>query len=173
MQQKSEKKQDLIEKMVAVNRVTKVVKGGRIMRFAAIAVVGDGGGRIGIGTGKAREVTLAVQKAMEAARANMVHVNIMGDTIHHAVYGRHGASKVYMQPASAGTGVIAGGPVRMLLDAAGVRDVLAKNIGSTNPYNILRAAKNALQSLSSPAEVAARRGLPLELIQGRHHPIGA
>lgn len=171
--QKNDKKQDFIEKMVAVNRVTKVVKGGRIMRFSAITVVGDGNGRIGIGTGKAREVSLAVQKAMETARANMVHVDLMGNTIYHAVYGRHGASRVYLQPASAGTGVIAGGPVRMLLDAAGVRDVLAKNIGSTNPYNILRAAKNALVALSSPVEVASRRGLPLEIIQDRHRPIGA
>lgn len=169
---KSDGKPELIEKMIAVNRVTKVVKGGRIMRFSAIAVVGDGHGRIGLGTGKGREVPLAVQKAMEDARANMVHVELMGGTIHHKVVGRHGSSKIFMQPASAGTGVIAGGPVRMLFEAVGIQDVLAKNIGSTNPHNILRAAMDGLQILRSPVEVAARRGIPLETIQKRHKPIG-
>lgn len=171
MEATSDTKPELIEKMVAVNRVTKVVKGGRIMRFSAIAVVGDGNGRVGIGNGKAREVPLAVQKAMQEARDNMVHVNLMGGTIYHVVKGRHGASKILMQPASEGTGVIAGGPVRMLFEAAGVRDVLAKNIGSTNPHNILRAAMDALTALRSPAQIAAKRGLPLGEIQKRHSPI--
>lgn len=165
-------KQDFIEKMIAVNRVTKVVKGGRIMRFSAIAVVGDGSGKVGMGTGKGREVPLAAQKAMEDARANMTRVELQDNTIHHIVIGNHGASKIVMQPASAGTGVIAGGPVRMLLEAVGIRDVLAKNIGSSNPHNILRAAIKALQSLQSPVEVAARRGLPLEVIQKRYKPRG-
>ena len=162
-----------IEKMIAVNRVTKVVKGGRIMRFSAIAVVGDGNGRVGMGTGKGREVPLAVQKAMDDARANMVHIELMGGTIHHIVVGKHGASKILMQPASAGTGVIAGGPVRMLFEAVGISDVLAKNIGSANPHNILRAALNGLRALQSPMAVAARRGLPPEAIQKRHKPIAA
>lgn len=167
-----EVKPELIEKMIAVNRVTKVVKGGRIMRFSAIAVVGDGSGRVGMGTGKGREVPLAVQKAMDEARASMVHIELMGGTIHHVAIGRHGSAKILMQPASTGTGVIAGGPVRMLFEAVGIRDVLAKNIGSANPHNMLRAAMKGLLSLRSPVEVAARRGLELELIQKRHKPIG-
>lgn len=164
-----EAKDELIEKMIAVNRVTKVVKGGRIMRFSAIVVVGDGKGLVGLGTGKAREVSVAVQKAAEDARARMVRIQLMGNTIHHLTIGQHAASKILMQPASAGTGVIAGGPVRMLFEAVGIRDVLAKNIGSTNPHNILRAAIKALLALRSPVEVAARRGLPLEVIRKRHH----
>lgn len=165
----TESNQDnLIEKMVAVNRVTKVVKGGRIMRFSSIAIVGDGEGRVGIGTGKAREVPLAVQKAMGEARANMVYVTLKDATIHHSVTGRHGASRIYMQPASPGTGVIAGGAARMLFEAVGIRDLLAKNIGSSNPHNIVRAALNGLLALRSPEEVASRRGLPLETIQQRY-----
>ena len=126
-------KSDLIEKMIAVNRVTKVVKGGRIMRFSAIMVVGDGDGRVGMGTGKARDVSQAVQKATEDARRSLIKVNITGGTLYHAAVGRHGAARVHMQPASAGTGIIAGGAARMLFEAAGVRDVLSKNLGSTNP----------------------------------------
>lgn len=171
--EKVDNKQGFIEKMIAVNRVTKVVKGGRIMRFSAIAVVGDGNGRVGMGTGKGREVPLAVQKAMDDARANMVHIELMGGTIHHTVVGRHGASKILMQPASDGTGVIAGGPVRMLFEAVGIKDVLAKNIGSANPHNILRAALNGLLSLHSPLAVAVRRGLKPEDIQKRHKPLAA
>ena len=163
-----QQKSELIEKMVAVNRVTKVVKGGRIMRFSAIAVVGDGNGQVGMGTGKGREVSLAVQKAMEDARRTMVKINLMGNTIHHAVKGRHGASKIFMQPAQAGTGVIAGGPVRMLFEAVGISDILAKNIGSTNPHNILRAAMDGLSALCSPAEIAAKRGLSVEQVKKRH-----
>lgn len=165
-------KQDMIEKMVAVNRVTKVVKGGRIMRFSAIMVVGDGDGRVGMGTGKAREVALAVQKATEDARCSLIKVNITDGTIYHALQGRHGAARIYMQPASAGTGIIAGGPARMLFEALGIRDVLAKNIGSTNPYNILRAALQGLAAMRTPVEVAAKRGLQLEYMQKRHKLIG-
>ncbi len=165
-------KSDLIEKMIAVNRVTKVVKGGRIMRFSAIMVVGDGDGRVGMGTGKAREVSLAVQKATENARRAMVKVNITEGTIYHAVTGRHGAARVYMQPASTGTGIIAGGAARMLFEAVGVRDILTKNIGSTNPYNILRAALAGFSVLRTPVELAAKRGLKLEEIQRRHKLIG-
>ena len=165
-------KSDMIEKMIAVNRVTKVVKGGRIMRFSAIMVVGDGDGRVGMGTGKAREVSLAVQKATENARRGLMKVNITDGTIYHAVTGRHGAARVYMQPASAGTGIIAGGAARMLFEAVGVRDILAKNIGSTNPYNILRAALDGFAALRTPVEVAAKRGLKLNDIQRRHKLIG-
>lgn len=165
-------KSDLIEKMIAVNRVTKVVKGGRIMRFSAIMVVGDGDGRVGMGTGKAREVSLAVQKATENARRGLINVNITDGTIYHAIIGRHGAARVYMQPASAGTGIIAGGAARMLFEAVGVRDILAKNIGSTNPYNILRAALAGFAALRTPVEVAAKRGLKLDDIQRRHKLIG-
>ena len=167
-----EMEKDLIEKLIAVNRVTKVVKGGRIMRFSAVMVVGDGNGRVGMGLGKAREVPLAVQKAIEAAKANMMRINLMGDTIYHEATGRHGAAVIYIKPASAGTGVIAGGAVRMLFDAAGIRDILAKNIGSTNPHNILRAALKALDSQTTPAQVAEKRGLPRELIKQRHRAIG-
>ncbi len=163
---------ELIEKMVAVNRVTKVVKGGRIMRFSAVAVVGNGDGAVGMGTGKAREVPQAVQKAVDEARATMTKFNLTNGTVHHAVEGRHGASKVYMQPASPGTGIIAGGPARMIFEAAGVRDILSKNIGSCNPYNILRAVLDGLSRLRSPIDVAARRGLPLEEIQKRYRLLG-
>lgn len=163
---------ELIEKMVAVNRVTKVVKGGRIMRFSAVAVVGNGDGAVGMGAGKAREVPQAVQKAMDEARASMKKYNLTGGTVYHAVEGRHGASKVYMQPASPGTGIIAGGPARMLFEAAGVRDILSKNIGSGNPYNILRAALDGLARLRSPVDIAARRGLPLEEVQKRYRMLG-
>ena len=165
-------KTDMVEKMIAVNRVTKVVKGGRIMRFSAIMVVGDGDGRVGMGTGKAREVSLAVQKATENARRALIKVNIVGGTIYHAVTGRHGAARVYMQPASEGTGIIAGGAVRMLFEAVGIRDVLSKNIGSTNAYNVLRAALRGFAEMRAPADIAAKRGLPPEEIKKRHKLIG-
>ena len=172
MEQTADNKQEFIEKMIAVNRVTKVVKGGRIMRFSAIMVVGDGDGRVGMGTGKARDVALAVQKATEDARRSLMKVDLTDGTIYHAIQGRHGASRIYMQPASAGTGIIAGGSVRMLFEAAGIRDILAKNIGSSNPYNILRAALKGFANMRTPVEVAAKRGLPLEEIQKRHRLIG-
>ena len=152
------------EKMIAVNRVTKVVKGGRIMGFAALTVVGDGDGSIGMGKGKSREVPVAVQKAMEEARRKMVKVNLKNGTLHHAVIGRHGAAKVYMQPASEGTGIIAGGPMRAIFEVMGVHNVLAKCIGSTNPYNVVRATLNGLKQMNTPSEIAAKRGKTVEEI---------
>ncbi len=156
------REEGLVEKLVQVNRVAKVVKGGRIFGFTALTVVGDGNGRVGFGRGTAREVPLAIQKAMEAARRNMVDVDLNGNTIWYATTGRHGASKVYMQPASEGTGVIAGGTMRALLEAAGVHNVLAKCYGSTNPVNVVNATFKALTSIKSPQQVAEKRGLPVE-----------
>ena len=141
--QASEERDDgLREKMVSINRVTKVVKGGRILGFAALTVVGDGDGGIGMGKGKSREVPVAVQKAMEEARRKMVKISLKSGTLQHAVIGEHGASRVLMQPASAGTGIIAGGPMRAVFEVMGVTDVLAKCLGSTNPYNVVRATLN-------------------------------
>lgn len=156
----------LKEKMVAVNRVTKVVKGGRILGFAALTVVGDGDGAVGMGKGKAREVPVAVQKALEEARRKMFRVSLKNGTLQHAVIGRHGASKVLIQPASEGTGIIAGGPMRAVFEVLGVTNVLAKCIGSTNPYNVVRATLNGLQSMNTPAEIAAKRGKSVEEILG-------
>jgi small subunit ribosomal protein S5 len=156
----------LIEKMISVNRVTKVVKGGRVLGFAALAVVGDGDGRVGMGKGKAKEVPVAVQKAMDEARRKMVRVNLKSGTLHHTVLGRHGAAKVHMQPASEGTGIIAGGAMRAVFEAAGVHNILAKCIGSSNPYNVVRATINGLEALNSPAEIAAKRGKSVEEILG-------
>jgi small subunit ribosomal protein S5 len=152
----------LKEKMIAVNRVTKVVKGGRILGFAALTVVGDGDGRIGMGKGKAREVPVAVQKAMEAARRNMVKVALKDGTIHHNVEGEHGSAKVMMAPAKPGDGIIAGGPMRAVFEVMGVKDIVAKSHGSTNPYNMVRATLNALTAGTTPAEVAAKRGKSVE-----------
>jgi len=161
--QASEERNDgLREKMVAVNRVTKVVKGGRILGFAALTVVGDGDGAIGMGKGKAREVPVAVQKAMDEARRRMVRVSLKNGTLHHAVIGRHGASKVLIQPASEGTGIIAGGPMRAVFEVMGVTNVLAKCLGSTNPYNVVRATLNGLRTMRTPAEIAAKRGKTVE-----------
>src|SRR5512132_1972182 len=154
----------LREKMIAVNRVTKVVKGGRILGFAALTVVGDGDGRVGMGKGKSKEVPVAVQKAMEEARRRMIKVRLKSGSLHHAVVGRHGATKVFMQPAAEGTGVIAGGPMRAVCEVVGVTNVLAKCHGSTNPYNLVRATINALEALSTPAEIAAKRGMTVEQI---------
>ncbi|MBI3069518.1 MAG: 30S ribosomal protein S5 [Betaproteobacteria bacterium] len=156
----------LREKMVAVNRVTKVVKGGRVLGFAALAVVGDGDGGIGMGKGKAREVPVAVQKAMDEARRKLFKVNLRKGTLQHAVVGRHGASRVYMQPASEGTGIIAGGPMRAVVEVMGVTNILAKCIGSTNPYNVVRATLNGLAGMNTPAGIAAKRGKPVEEITG-------
>jgi small subunit ribosomal protein S5 len=164
MQQREESKDGLREKMISINRVTKVVKGGRILGFAALTVVGDGDGGVGMGKGKAKEVPVAVQKAMEQARRKMLKVRLKGGTLHHAVIGRHGATKVFMQPASEGTGIIAGGPMRAVFEVVGVTDVLAKCHGSTNPYNLVRATLNALESMSTPAEIAAKRGMTVEQI---------
>ena len=155
----------LLEKLIAVNRVAKVVKGGRIFGFSALTVVGDGQGRIGFGRGKAREVPVAIQKAMENARKNMTAVSLDGGTLQYSLIGEHGAARVYMQPASAGTGIIAGGAMRAVFEVVGVTDVLAKCIGTTNPVNVVRATVNGLKMMISPEGAAAKRGKPVESIR--------
>jgi small subunit ribosomal protein S5 len=155
---------DLTEKLVAVNRVAKVVKGGRQFGFTALTVVGDGNGKVGFGYGKAREVPLAIQKAMEKARANLTTVSIVNGTLQYPLNARHGAAKVYMQPASEGTGVIAGGAMRAVFEAVGVRNVLAKCNGSRNPINLVRATIRGLQNMKSPQDIAAKRGKTVEEI---------
>jgi len=152
----------LKEKMIAVNRVTKVVKGGRILGFAALTVVGDGDGRVGMGKGKSKEVPAAVQKAMEEARRNMHKVSLKNATIHHNVTGHHGAANVQMAPAPKGTGIIAGGPMRAVFEVMGITDIVAKSHGSSNPYNMVRATLDALIKSTTAAEVAAKRGKSVE-----------
>jgi len=158
--------EQLNEKLISVRRVAKVVKGGRQFGFAALTVVGDGAGRVGIGSGKAREVPAAVSKAMESARRNLQKVDLNGPTLHHAITGRHGAARVLMKPASVGTGIIAGGAMRAVFEVAGVHDVLAKCIGSRNPVNVVRATVNALRAIRSPDHIAAKRGKKPEEIRG-------
>jgi small subunit ribosomal protein S5 len=150
--------EDLQEKLVTVNRVAKVVKGGRQFRFGAVTVVGDGNGRVGLGLGKSREVPLAIQKAMEDARRNMISVPLNEGTLQYPVVAEFGAAKVYMQPASEGTGIIAGGPMRAVFEVVGIHNVLAKSNGSTNPINVIRATIKGLQSMCSPEYIAAKRG---------------
>jgi len=157
---------DLQEKLVQVNRVAKVVKGGRIFGFTALTVVGDGNGKVGFGRGKAKEVPVAIQKAMDSARRNVVNVNIVDGTLQYAVTARHGGSKIYMQPASEGTGVIAGGAMRAVLEVAGVHNILAKCYGSTNPANVVRATVKGLTMMRSPEDIAAKRGLSVDKILG-------
>ena len=154
------------EKLVAVNRVAKVVKGGRQFGFTALTVVGDGNGRVGFGYGKAREVPVAIQKAMQQARKNLVNVPLRNSTLHFAIVGRHGTSKVFMQPAADGTGVIAGGSMRAVFECAGVRNVLAKSYGSRNPNNVVRATMNALATAPAPEQIAAKRGKRIADITG-------
>ena len=157
----------MIEKLIAVNRVSKTVKGGRQFTFTALTVVGDGGGKVGFGYGKAREVPVAIQKSMEGARKNMRTVDLNNGTLFHAVKAGHGAARVFMQPASEGTGVIAGGAMRAVLEAVGVKNVLAKAVGSRNPINLVRATIKGLEAMHSPAKIAAKRGKKLEdLING-------
>ena len=151
--------------MIAVNRVSKVVKGGRTMSFAALTVVGDGDGRVGMGKGKAREVPVSVQKAMEQARRGMFKVALKNGTLHHTVVGKHGAATVLISPAAEGTGVIAGGPMRAIFEVMGVRNVVAKSLGSSNP-NMVRATLNGLRASLTPADVAAKRGKTVEEILG-------
>ena len=153
-----------IEKLVAVNRVSKTVKGGRQFTFTALTVVGDGAGKIGFGYGKAREVPVAIQKSMDQARKTMVRVDLNQGTLWHPVKSGHGAARVFMQPASEGTGVIAGGAMRAVFEAVGVKDVLAKAIGSRNPINLVRATVKGLTSIQSPARIAAKRGKKVEEI---------
>ena len=157
----------MIEKLIAVNRVSKTVKGGRQFTFTALTVVGDGDGKVGFGYGKAREVPVAIQKSMEYARKNMSAVDLNNGTLFHAVKAGHGAARVFMQPASEGTGVIAGGAMRAVLEAVGVKNVLAKAVGSRNPINLVRATVKGLEAMHSPAKIAAKRGKKLEdLING-------
>ncbi len=163
---KDMKADDLQEKLINIRRVAKVVKGGRIFGFSALTVVGDGKGRIGIGRGKAREVPVAVQKAMESARRNLVKVGLNGTTLQHDIISEHGAAKVVMKPASKGTGIIAGGAMRAVFEVAGVEDVLAKSIGSRNPVNVVRATIKGLQDILDPETVAAKRGKTLEEVTG-------
>lgn len=155
---------ELREQLINVRRVAKVVKGGRIFGFSALTVVGDGKGRVGMGRGKAREVPVAVQKAMEDARRNMFKVEMIDGTLHYPAVGRHGAARVVIRPASEGTGVIAGGTMRAVFEAAGIRNVLAKVIGTSNPVNVTRATINGLRGMRSPAQVAAKRGKSVEEI---------
>ena len=172
MQQQEERGDGLREKMIAVNRVTKVVKGGRVLGFAALTVVGDGDGSIGMGKGKAREVPVAVQKAMEEARRSMFKVKLKSGTLHHTVIGHHGSAKVLMQPASEGTGIIAGGPMRAVFETLGMQDVVAKSLGSSNPYNMVRATFDALKRQDSPRSVAARRNIKVSALQARRRDTG-
>jgi small subunit ribosomal protein S5 len=163
---KRESADEFLEKLVAVNRTAKVVKGGRQFGFTALTVVGDGAGRVGFGFGKAREVPVAISKAMAQARKNMVNVALKNDTLFYSIRGSHGATRVLMQPASDGTGVIAGGGMRAVLECAGVRNVLAKSYGSRNPINVVRATVRALAQVRSPEDIAAKRGKTLEEITG-------
>lgn len=156
----------MIEKLVAVNRVSKTVKGGRIFSFTALTVVGDGNGRVGFGYGKAREVPAAIQKSLEKARRNMIDVALNEGTLQHEVKGHHGAASVFMKPASDGTGLIAGGAMRAVFEAVGVRNVLAKCVGTRNPMNMIRATINGLRQMGSPERVAAKRGKRVEDILG-------
>ncbi|MDR0775896.1 MAG: 30S ribosomal protein S5 [Azonexus sp.] len=165
-QHAEERDDGMREKMVAVNRVTKVVKGGRILGFAALTVVGDGDGRIGMGKGKSREVPVAAQKAMDEARRKMAKVSLKNGTVHHTVIGRHGATRVMIQPAPEGAGIIAGGAMRAVFEVVGVTNVVAKAHGSTNPYNIVRATIDGLSKVNTPAEIAAKRGKSVEQILG-------
>ena len=162
----SQSTDNLQEKLIAVNRVAKVVKGGRQFGFTALTVVGDGQGRVGLGYGKAREVPIAIQKAMEKARKNMHAIPLNGSTLQYPLRGRHGAAKVFMQPASEGTGIIAGGPMRAVFEVLGVKDVLAKCYGSRNPVNVVRATLRGLTDMVSPEYVAAKRGKSVEEILG-------
>ena len=154
------------DKLVSIRRVSKASKGGRIFGFSAVTVVGDGKGKVGFGKGKAKEVPIAIQKALEVARKNMVKVNLNGNTLYHEINYAQGSSKIFMKPASEGTGIIAGGAMRAVLEMVGVKNVLAKCIGSTSPINVVRATVDALKSMTSPSYVAKKRGKSLQEITG-------
>lgn len=158
----------LLERLVAVNRVSKVVKGGRQFSFTALTVVGDGNGKIGFGYGKAKEVPIAIQKAMDKARKNIIQVDLKEGTLWHPIKAKHSGSKVYMQPASEGTGVIAGGAMRAVFDVVGVQNVLAKSQGSNNPQNLVRATINGLKNITSPDSIAAKRGKTIDEVMQNH-----
>ncbi|MDQ5883930.1 MAG: small subunit ribosomal protein [Pseudomonadota bacterium] len=158
------KNEGFIEKLVSVNRTAKVVKGGRVFGFSALVVVGDGKGRVGFGRGKSREVPVAIQKALEQAKKNMVSISLNNHTIHHEITWSFGASKIFMKPAAEGTGIIAGGAMRAVLEVLGVKNILAKSIGSTNPSNIVRATVGALTNVQTPDYVAAKRGKKVSMI---------
>ena len=166
MAESIQKTDGLVEKLVSVKRNAKTVKGGRIMSFSALVVVGNQKGRVGIGRGKSREVPAAIQKAMENARRNTIEVTLNGDTLWYPTIASHGASKVFMQPAAQGTGIIAGGAMRAVFEVIGIHNVLAKTYGSTNPINIIRATINGMLKLKSPEEIAEKRGLSVQQIQG-------
>ena len=164
---------EFIDKLVHINRVAKVVKGGRRFGFAALVVVGDEKGRVGFGHGKAREVPEAIRKATEAAKRNLIRVPLReGRTLHHDVAGRHGAGKVFLRAAPPGTGIIAGGPMRAVFETLGMQDVVAKSLGSSNPYNMVRATFDALKHQDSPRSVAARRNIKVSTLQGRRRDLG-
>ncbi len=165
----STKGDGLIEKLVAVTRTAKVVKGGRVFGFAAVVVVGDGKGRIGFGRGKSREVPVAIQKAMEAARRDMKQVWLNGDTLWYEIKANHGASEIFMKPASDGTGIIAGGGMRAVFEVVGINNVLAKCMGSTNPINVVRATIKGLLSMMSPEQIADKRGKSVREVIGEQH----
>lgn len=168
MRDNQERDSEFVDRLVHINRVAKVVKGGRRFGFAALVVVGDQKGRVGFGHGKAREVPEAIRKATEQAKRQMIRVPLReGRTVHHDVNGRHGAGKVLLRAAPAGTGIIAGGPMRAVFETLGISDIVAKSQGSANPYNMVRATFDALKNLESPRSVAARRGLKVSDIQGR------
>ena len=165
---------EFVDKLVHINRVAKVVKGGRRFGFAALVVVGDQKGRVGFGHGKAREVPEAIRKATESAKRGLIRVPLReGRTLHHDVDGRHGAGRVVLRAAPAGTGIIAGGPMRAVFETLGVHDVVAKSLGSSNPYNMVRATFDALKHEDSPRSVAARRGLKVSTLQARRRDVDA
>ncbi len=165
---REERDSEFVDRLVHINRVAKVVKGGRRFGFAALVVVGDQKGRVGFGHGKAREVPEAIRKATEAAKRGLVRISLKeGRTLHHDVNGRHGAGKVVLRAAPPGTGIIAGGPMRAVFEALGVHDVVSKSLGSSNPYNLVRATFDALKNEDSPRSVAARRGIKVSVLQGR------
>ena len=167
---RNDRDSEFVDKLVHINRVAKVVKGGRRFGFAALVVVGDQKGRVGFGHGKAREVPEAIRKATEAARHAMIQVPLReGRTLHHDVSGRHGAGRVHVRAAPPGTGIIAGGPMRAVFETLGIQDVVAKSIGSSNPYNMVRATFDALKHEDSPRGVAARRGIKVSTLQGRRN----